>query len=135
MTPARLVHRAHQLLVNLVEVDPDDANRTTHAVTVQLPVGNEPTHRVVTDLQVLGRFSDGDLAPPIHHDHATGIGQLQQRLAIDADLFAAADPTRVGLFVRNECPYRMWAHPVMIGRLLDGDQAEKLRGRCFGFSS
>jgi hypothetical protein len=45
---------AHQLLVDLVEVDADRAPRPPHSVSGQLTIGDQPTHRGRTHLQVLG---------------------------------------------------------------------------------
>jgi hypothetical protein len=57
------VDGTRQLVVNLVEVNPNDAVGSTHTVTRQLSVGDQSAHHAVTNLQVLGGFRDGDVTP------------------------------------------------------------------------
>jgi Homeodomain-like domain len=54
-----------RLFVNLVQVDTDNAARSTHAVTSQFAVGNEPTHSPGADLEILSGFGDGDVSRAI----------------------------------------------------------------------
>jgi hypothetical protein len=65
----RLVDGTHQLFVDLVEVDPDDAVGLTLTVTRQLTVGDQSAHCPVTDLQALGSFRDSDVVASHHVVH------------------------------------------------------------------
>jgi hypothetical protein len=53
----------HQLLFDLVEVDPDDSARSTHAIAVQFAIVNQAAHCAITDLQVT-RFECWDTDEP-----------------------------------------------------------------------
>jgi hypothetical protein len=55
------------LLIDLVEVDPDNAAGPPHTVARQFSIGDQSAHRPITDLQVISSLLAGDVSPS-HHD-------------------------------------------------------------------